>query len=390
MRFGSLFSGVGGFDLGFEQAGHECAWQVEFDESCQRVLRRRFRPSECDQQGEQDPGGFIASSEHPARTGVISGPVLHSDVREVGAHNLTPVDLVCGGFPCQDLSVAGKRAGLDGDRSGLWFEFHRILAEIRPRWVVIENVPGLLSSNGGADMAVVLGGLGELGYGWAFRVLDAQHFGVAQRRRRVFIVGHLGEPWSAAPEVLFEPESCGGYPPTRREAGEGVAGTLGGGSGERGWPQDTERMTFVPTGYDMTTETATARSLASPRPGAGGGYRADLETETMIAHSLTAGGFDASEDGTGRGTPLVAQWDGRRANDVQADVVIANTLDGDGRDGVATMAAVRRLTPTECERLQGFPDGWTFGSDSTRYRQLGNAVAVPVAAWLGRRLMEFS
>ncbi len=160
MKFGSLFTGVGGFDLGFERAGMECAWQVEFDKNCQNVLRKHWSETE-----------------------------LFNDVRTVGKHNLEPVDVICGGFPCQDVSIAGKRAGLAGERSGLWSEFARIIDELEPKWVVIENVPGLLSSNRGRDFATVIRWLAERGYGVAWRILDSQYFGVAQRRRRVFIVG---------------------------------------------------------------------------------------------------------------------------------------------------------------------------------------------------------
>lgn len=200
---GSLFAGVGGFDLGFARAGFDVRWAVELDPAARSVLARHF----------------------PDTT-------LYEDVREVGAHNLERVDVVCGGFPCTDLSVAGRRAGLDGEHSGLWTEFRRILAELHPRWCVIENVPGLLSSNGGRDMGTILGALGELGYGWAFRVLDAQWTGLAQRRKRVFIVGCLGERTRAA-EVLLEPEGVRGNPPTRSKAWKGdsvvpVSGTLGG------------------------------------------------------------------------------------------------------------------------------------------------------------------
>src|SRR4029077_6548273 len=130
---------------------------------------------------------------------------------ETGAGVSGSVDLVYGGFPCQDLSVAGARAGFRGERSSLWFEFHRVLSELRPRWALIENVPGLLSSADGRDMATILGGLGELGYGGAYRVLDARWFGVPQRRRRVFIVGCLGDQKRAA-QVLAVCESCGGHP----------------------------------------------------------------------------------------------------------------------------------------------------------------------------------
>jgi len=173
MRFGSLFTGIGGFDLGFERAGMKSAWQVEIDKFCAQVLEKQFKDVR-----------------------------RYEDVREVGKHNLEPVDLICGGFPCQDLSVVGKRKGLDGERSGLWFEFARIVEELKPEWVVIENVPGLLSSRKGEDFAIIIQTLVQLGYGVCWRILDSQYFGVPQRRRRVFIVGSLGSGCSA--EVLFE------------------------------------------------------------------------------------------------------------------------------------------------------------------------------------------
>ena len=128
--FGSLFSGIGGFDLGFERAGMECAWQVETDIRARGVLARHWPEVE-----------------------------RYEDVRNVGRNDLRAVDVVCGGFPCQDVSIAGRRAGLAGERSGLWFEFHRVLDELRPRWCIIENVPGLLSSNAGRDFATILSGL---------------------------------------------------------------------------------------------------------------------------------------------------------------------------------------------------------------------------------------
>ena len=187
MRLGSLFTGIGGFDLAFERAGFELAWQVEIDEHCRRVLERHWPEVR-----------------------------RHRDVRHVHDERaarcpgcLSAVDVLAGGFPCQDVSVAGRRAGLAGERSGLWFEFHRLAAHLRPRWVVIENVPGLLSSNGGRDFGVIVRGLVELGYGVAWRVLDAQYFGVAQQRRRVFVVGCLGDR-PVPPRYFLSPRAAAG------------------------------------------------------------------------------------------------------------------------------------------------------------------------------------
>jgi DNA (cytosine-5)-methyltransferase 1 len=403
MRFGSLFSGIGGFDLGLERAGMECAWQCEIDDKCRGVLKRHWPEVQ-----------------------------VYDDVRSIG-RGVETVDLVCGGFPCQDLSVAGRRAGLAGERSGLWHEFARVLAEVRPEWCVIENVPGLLSSNKGRDFAVVLQGLVELGYRVAWRVLDAQYYGLAQRRKRVFVIGYLGD--GRAAEVLFEREGVPRNPPSRRAAGQdatpileacartgsGGSGRNGGGIGDSGDPM-------------FTLQSGHQHAVAKPLGSRTGGMRMDLDNDTyvteagvaaclnardakgpdsdtkpghlIVAHALTSEGADASEDGTGRGTPLVfdstqvtsrGNYSAPKAGDPchplaagahpPAVAFVQNTRDV--LEGVRGVSTVRRLTPTECERLQGFPDSWTGGqADGPRYRQLGNAVAVPVAAWIGRRIME--
>ena len=160
----SLFSGIGRFDLGFERAGMSVIGMCEIDKHAQKILQRHF----------------------PDAT-------LHTDVRKV-SYERGAVNLICGGFPCQDLSTAGKRRGLAGERSGLWYEFARIIDESEPEWVVIENVVGLLSSNNGADFWAIVHWLEQRGYGVGWRVLGAQGFGLAQRRKRVFIVGSFGRP----------------------------------------------------------------------------------------------------------------------------------------------------------------------------------------------------
>lgn len=377
LTFGSLFAGIGGLDLGLERAGMVCRWQVEIDDRCQDVLARHW----------PDVPKF-------------------KDVRDASRHNLAAVDLICGGFPCQDLSVAGRRAGLAGNRSGLFYEFMRVVADLAPRWVLIENVPGLLSSNRGRDMGTVIGTLGQLGYGWAYRVLDAQHFGVAQRRRRVFIVGCLGGG-AAAAQVLFEPESLSGHPAPSREAGQDVAGTLGACANRRGWNDDTDRATFVPE---------IAGTLIGGQPGGSShGKLSGSDRRTIVAYpdpSYAVQGV-GSKFGSGRDnqdTFVVFDWQSggdvrhnvseRHTSALQASQTpaVATGINLSGLRGrqpgsAATFVhegiAVRRLTPTECERLQGFPDGHTDGqADSTRYRQLGNAVAVPCAAWIGRRIVK--
>jgi DNA (cytosine-5)-methyltransferase 1 len=175
MKHGSLFVGIGGFDLGFERAGFQTIWQVEIDRFCSRILQRHFPKAK-----------------------------RYGDITKINPADLEKVDVITAGFPCQDLSVAGKRKGLQGERSGLFFELKRIVAGVRPAWIVVENVPGLFSSNRGRDFGLVLFHLAECGYGLAWRILDSRYFGVAQRRRRVFIVGCLGKP--CPPEILFESE----------------------------------------------------------------------------------------------------------------------------------------------------------------------------------------
>ncbi|MCK9601665.1 MAG: DNA cytosine methyltransferase [Sphaerochaeta sp.] len=197
MRYGSLFTGIGGFDLALDRCGMECVWQVEINPHRREVLKSHWPDVE-----------------------------RFEDVREVGRHNLKPVDLICGGFPCQDLSVAGKRGGLKAERSGLFFKFARIVGELQPTWFIIENVFGLLSSEAGRDFTIVLSTLDDLGYGLAWRVLDSRYFGVAQRRRRVYVVGYLGAPCPY--EVLFESEGCCGDTAEGGEAGKGTAAEVAG------------------------------------------------------------------------------------------------------------------------------------------------------------------
>ena len=340
MRFGSLFAGIGGFDLGLERAGMTCAWQVEIDDFPRRVLEAHW------------PG------QHRPR-----------DVRDVGGDNLDAVELICGGFPCQDLSVAGKRAGLAGERSGLFYEFMRIVDEIAPTWVLIENVPGLLSSNGGRDMGAVLGTLAELGYWWAYRVLDAQYFGVAQRRRRVFIVGHRGDGRYPT-QVLFEPESCAGDTPPSKKTRQVTASLLASGAG-----------TNRPAGIGSETDFLVSHTVTKPL----------TTNETGNSKATRNAWYKQSAEMFG--TAGFCYKAGAKAGGVSYSEKLSPTLKAGNHDAaVHGQFGVRRLTPTECERLQGFPDDWTAVDgaetpDTPRYKALGNAVCVNVAEWIGRRIV---
>jgi len=258
------------------------------------------------------------------------------------------VDVLCGGTPCQSFSVAGLRQGLADPRGNLMLTFGAIADRYRPKWLVWENVPGVLSSNGGRDFASFVGLLGQLGYGWAYRVLDAQHVrtrrfphAVPQRRRRVFVVGYLGD-WRRAAAVLFDRESLSGHPAPRREAGQ-IAPTIPArslGGGGLGTDFDCDGGLICANsgevGYCLTA--SAQQSL-------------DAETETLIAvaHALRGEGFDASEDGTGRGTPLVP------------------------------VAIQERAI---CENPNAGPDGAGFRQDGTSYtleaRTVPQAVAHPI------------
>lgn len=200
----SLFAGVGGFDLALERAGVKVVASVEIDKHARSVLEKRFPNTK-----------------------------LFNDVKEVTGNDLRSAGFVpdrgilVGGFPCQDLSVAGKRAGLDGARSGLYWEIIRIIDETQVEWVLLENVPGLLSSQRGADMGAVIGALADRGYRVGWRVLDAQYFGVPQRRRRVFIVARRTGTAESIGKVLFERESLRGNSPQGEQTGQEITGSVG-------------------------------------------------------------------------------------------------------------------------------------------------------------------
>jgi DNA (cytosine-5)-methyltransferase 1 len=349
------------------------------------------------------------------------------------------LDVLCGGTPCQSFSNAGLRAGLDDPRGQLMLTFGAIAAKYRPRWLVWENVPGVLSSNGGRDFGAFLGLLGFLGYGFAYRVLDAQFVrvdgygrAVPQRRNRVFVVGCLGD-WRSAAAVLLERESLRGDSAPRRVSGARVAATLTRGaesSGRGGYAGRRQED-------DVNIVAGVAPTLPARR-NAGGGMGTDFDCDGgLVAHTLRAEGFDASEDGTGRGTPLVPVpfdttqitssqnrnnpkpgdpchqlaagahapaiasqergRDGGRSLEIGGDVAYALTAPAAGgraqERNIAAGTAVRRLMPVECERLQGFKDGHTAimwrgkpAADGPRYKALGNSWAVNCARWIGQRI----
>lgn len=354
MTHGELFAGISGFGVGFERAGIKARWHVEIDPFCRSVLRHHYPDS-----------------------------ALFADVCEVGSHNLSSVDVISFGSPCQDLSMAGRRAGLAGERSGLFYEAIRIVAECEPTFAVWENVPGAFSSNAGRDFAAVLGAFRDIGArDIAWRVVDAQYAGVAQRRRRVFVVADFGGERAA--QILFEPECRSGDSPPSRGEGARAASALTRGANTAGRRQE--------DGDNIVPEVSLCLKAQS-------NDKQDPTHQTYVAVSTNQRGEGRLREvhGSLAASRSAKQFDGVMAFGYQGRDDLGHALrsepsraDKPSSSTYVAHSGVRRLTPTECERLQGFPDGWTAvdgAADSPRYRALGNAVCVNVAAWLGKRIM---
>ena len=314
-----------------------------------------------------------------------------------------PINLLVGGTPCQSFSVAGLRKGLEDPRGNLALTYCGILDHFRPKWFVWENVPGVLSSGGGRDFGSFLGALAELRYGFAYRVLDAQYFGVAQRRKRVFVVGCLGE-WESAAKVLFESESLRRDSAPSRSKGKDVAKCLTRGIGQR---YDAETESLIPSygipGNWIGRKPENGGNAVEPmndiapcltktdihgvaQPIVVHGTQDPCVSDIAFAQGRNNGGenvvFAPSEVGPSMGAsgPPYSRTGNER---VEADALAIHNM------------AVRRLTPMECERLQGFPDTYTDikpngkdTPDGLRYKALGNSMAVPVMAWIGKRIQE--
>jgi len=293
------------------------------------------------------------------------------------------VDVFVGGTPCQSFSVAGLRKGLDDPRGNLMLVHLAIAKQYRPNWLVWENVPGVLSSADGRDFGSFLGGLAECGYGFAYRVLDAQYFGVAQRRKRVFVVGYFGD-WRPAAAVLFERHSLSGHPAPSRNKGQEVTastsaspsvGSLCARTGQSISVQDAAQGHLMPIygGSDPNTADTVTSKWAKGSGGPAGNECGLFVAQPIATHDVA-------------GTMLSRNTSGGFSNSI--DYAAAGYM------AIQAMA-VRRLTPVECERLQGFPDSYTdiqpkgkATSDGPRYKALGNSMAVPVMAWIGKRIQE--
>ena len=489
LTYASICDGIGAVHCAWAALGWRCAWVSEIEPfACAVVDHHWLLPNLGDM------------------TKITEDQLHGCDQR---------LELIVGGTPCQSFSVAGLRKGLADPRGNLALVFLRLIDAARPRWILWENVPGVLSVDSGRAFGAFLGALAQFGYGFTWRILDAQFFGVPQRRRRIFVVGYLGD-WRPAAAVLLEPEGLCRNPAPRRKTRSQVARALTGSTG--GCSAKEQQTTFI--GADGRPLNALCMSnsqsnseilddlcptltcmheqpvvlpgqleVVGPICAHSKEHGHAMTTQQaayaghLIAHALTAE-HDASEDGTGRGVPLVphafdCKQDGRGDADVAptlramgndggnanagGQLAVAYPLDlrnasrdadkldevnrqglgvgesgdpsptcstafvpgvayafeprigrcdrgqpaqvvpalagsnagatSDSRPCIATSYAVRRLTPRECERLQGFPDDYTLitfrgkpAADGPRYRALGNSMAVPVMAWIGQRI----
>jgi DNA (cytosine-5)-methyltransferase 1 len=341
MKYGSVCSGIEAASVAWHDLGWEPQWFSEIEQFPSEVLKHQFPMV-------PNLGDMTTINQNPI-----------ADER--------PIDLLVGGTPCQSFSVAGLRKGLDDPRGNLMLTFLSIADKFRPKWVVWENVPGILSSNGGKDFGTFLGALGELRYGFAYRVLDAQYFGVAQRRRRVFVVGYLGD-WTVAAAVLFERESLQGNIKPSRKKREEVASNVEGSVGEAG---DSQPIAF---------------KVRGGCEGGGKGYLGQEEQAFTIS---------ATQDQQ-IAQPMAVDTYNQTISEHTSQTIGSSASDVNHYGAVLHSMAIRRLTPKECERLQGFPDDWTKipyrnkeadqCPDGPRYKACGNSMAVPVMRWIGQRI----
>jgi DNA (cytosine-5)-methyltransferase 1 len=351
LRYGSVCSGIEAATVAWHPLGWQAAWYSEIE------------PFPC----------AVLAHHYP------TVPNLGDMTQHKNWPTHEPIELLVGGTPCQAFSVAGLRKGLADPRGNLTLTYLAIAAQYRPKWLVWENVPGVLSDQTGA-FGALLGGLAELGYGFAYRVLDAQYFGVAQRRRRVFVVGHLGD-WRRAAAVLLERQSLSGNHAPRRQTREGtahsVAGCLGSGGKTAGSAtnQDAESGLLIPS---------VSRALNCHRSTFTNG---DIECGTLLPVAPAMGSANPTAVAYG------ITDDETTLEECLPTMPTPSPSGGGHPPAVSQATAVRRLTPRECERLQGFPDDYTLipyrnkpAADGPRYKALGNSMAVPVMHWIGQRI----
>lgn len=306
LRYASWFSGIGGFELGIEQAAESLGLTAE-----------------CVAYSEIDKHAIATYEEHFNHDN-------YGDATTIDPHALPEFHLFAGGFPCQAFSIGGKRRGFEDTRGTLFFDIARVLAVRQPRFFILENVKGLLSHDRGQTFRTILSALDELGYDVQWQVLNSKDYGVPQSRERVYIVGNLGG--TPRPQVFPAPRPGNPY-----------------------------------TTVGLTTETAVARTLTAGG-NSGGNHSGMTILELTGARSQSQRLYDPAGL-----SPTISTGGATTGGAEVPKIQIASTI--------------RRLTPVEFERLQGFPDNWTIGSDTQRYKQCGNAVTVNVVRYVAARLL---
>lgn len=387
IRFIDLFCGIRGFRLGLERAnqkirqfrewtrGSRCSrpkWDSSFSEGDARQDNKDYY--QCVWANDNDKYACQISRRHYPNDILVEG-----DIRTVDVDGIPEHDLLCAGFPCQSFSIAGKRGGFEDTRGTLFFEICRVIRVKRPGYLLLENVKGLLSHDDGSTFETIIGTLDELGYGLQWQVLNSKDYGVPQNRERVFIIGHFrGKP---RPKVFPIGETDKAYYQSY-EGGSKVPPTGQNTQSPNGQPQpasgdsrfnaspDEDLATCLDANYGKGWLDHGQRTMIYDI------YNQQLRANQEIAGALKGEGIAD----TSLGTALILR-DGR---DNRSCLREGRTLEL-GIKG----QSIRRLTPLECERLQGFPDGWTEGiSDTQRYKCLGNAVTVNVIEAIGRQLID--
>ena len=378
MKFIDLFAGIGGFRYGLQKVEIESESSSDHESGASQHGQRAFH---CVWSNEWDKYASQIYKKH-------YGECDTRDIRTVDTKEIPDHDLLCAGFPCQSFSIAGKRLGFEDTRGTMFFEIARIIRDKRPRYFLLENVKGLLSHDEGKTFQTILGVLSDLGYEYQWQVLNSKNFGVPQNRERVFIVGHLRE--TSRPEVFPIGESYSISHQTKyaeqagrsrisstidarygslRNAGETYLHYIGGIKGKRDmWlKNDKQHSRNFSQGQRVYSSDGIASTIAGNAGGLGG------KTGLYAIPVLTPDRMEKRQNGR------------RFKNDGDP----AFTLTSQDKHGVYDGLSIRRLTPVECERLQGFPDNWTEGiSDTQRYKCLGNAVTTLVITEIGRKLIQ--
>ena len=359
MKYFSLFSGIGGFELGIQQAyailnnrptGEE-KQTCEVDKNCSNTsCEHSWEPPTCIGFSEIDKYAIATYQSH------FPEHKNYGDITKINEQELPDFDMLVGGFPCQAFSIAGKRKGFEDTRGTLFFDIARIIKAKQPRLVFLENVKGLLSHDNGETFRIIIATLDELGYDLQWQVLNSKNHGVPQNRERVFIIGHLRG--TSRPKVF----------PFRGTDSKDIE--VAGYIPESVWPGRHEQIRRIHGigGIGPTIPT-----------GQGGG----VMTKIAIREATKKGYAEETiGDSINLSVPNSKTRRGRIGNQ------IAQTLDtGMQQHTLTPDMKIRRLTPIECERLQGFPDNWTVGSDTQRYKQCGNAVTVNVIRDIAERLL---